>query len=92
MCAVVSAGDSKKYLGKEYTIKDTESLSPQNQEKLFQRYQVKFGREVATTVGQSILSLYARAIGLTLPSNFLVSESVSTPKKTGGRLEQRPHY
>ena len=51
---VVSSGDSKKYLGKEYTIKDIEALSPADQEKLFARYQIKFGREVVTTVGQSI--------------------------------------
>ena len=67
LCGIVSSGDSKNYLGKEYTIKDIEVLSPADQEKLFQRYQVKFGREVITTVGQSILHLYARAIGLTLP-------------------------
>ena len=67
LCAIVSSGDSKKYLGKEYTIKDIEALSPAQREKLFARYQIKFGREVVTTVGQSILSLYARAIGLTLP-------------------------
>ena len=67
LCGVVCISDSKKYLGKEYTVKDIENLSPAEQKKLFQRYQIKFGREVVTTVGQSILSLYARAIGLTLP-------------------------
>ena len=52
-------------------MKDIETLSLANQEKLFWSYQIKFGREVVTTVSQSILSLYARAIGLTLPVEIL---------------------
>ena len=48
LCGVVSTGDSKKYLGKEYTIKEIEALSPADQEKLFARYQIKSGREVVT--------------------------------------------
>lgn len=71
LCGIVAAGDSKKYFGKEYTIKDIESLTPADQEKLFNRYQVKFGKEVVTTVGNSILSLYARAIGLATPADIL---------------------
>ena len=67
LCGIVSSGDSKKYLDKEYTIKDIEVLSPADQEKLFQRYQVKFGMEVVTPIAQLILRLYAKAIGLTSP-------------------------
>ena len=52
LCGMVSSGDSKIYLGKEYTIKDIETLSPAKQEKM-SCYQVKFGREVITTMGQS---------------------------------------
>ena len=48
LCGVLSSSDSKKYLGKEYTIKDIEALSPADQEKLFARYQIKSGREVVT--------------------------------------------
>ena len=57
LCGIVSSGDAKKYLGKEYTIKDIEALSPADQEKLFQCYQVKFGMEVVTPIAQLILRL-----------------------------------
>ena len=91
LCAIVSSGDSKKYLGKEYTIKDIEALSPAEQEKLFQRYQIKFGREVVTTVGQSILSLYARAIGLTLPVElFGIKVSLGSEERLTEDLSNDP--
>ena len=91
LCAVLSSGDSKKYLGKEYTIKDIEALSPAEQEKLFQRYQIKFGREVVTTVGQSILSLYARAIGLTLPVElFGIKVSLGSEERLTEDLSNDP--
>jgi hypothetical protein len=90
LCAVVSSGDSKKYLGKEYTIKDIEALSPADREKLFQRYQIKFSR-VVTTVGQSILSLYARAIGLTLPVElFGIKVSLGSEERLTEDLSNYP--
>ena len=90
LCAVLSGGDSKKYLGKEYTIKDIEALSPADREKLFQRYQIKFGSELVTTV-TTILSLYARAIGLTLPVElFGIKVSLGSEERLTEDLSNDP--
>ena len=91
LCGVVSSSDSKKYLGKEYTIKDIEAILPVEQEKLFARYQIKFSREVVTILGQSILSLYARAIGLTLPFElFGIKVSLSSEERLTEDLSNDP--
>ena len=71
LCGVVSSGDSKKYLGKEFSVNEIESLNHQDEEKLYQLYEAKLGKEIVTSLGNVILSLYSRAIGLTTPIGVL---------------------
>ena len=71
LCGVVSSGDSKKYLGKEFSVNEIESLNHQDEEKLYQLYEAKLGKEIVTSLGNIILSLYSPAIGLTTPIGVL---------------------
>ena len=51
----------------------------------------KFGREVVTTVGQSILSLYTRAVGLTLPVKlFGIRVSLNSEERLTEDLSSDP--
>ena len=55
---IAASGESKKYFGKEYTVKDIEAMTADDQEILKQRYEAKFGNEVIKTVGNSLSSIY----------------------------------
>lgn len=44
---------------------------PQEQEKIFNLYEVRFGKEIVDTLGHAILSLYARLLGIDTPVDFL---------------------
>ena len=52
-----------KYFGKEYTITEIENLSVNERDKLYSRYEAKLRREMISSLGSSIISLYARALG-----------------------------
>ena len=68
---IAASGESKKYFGKETTVRDIVEMSPNDQEKLLQRYEAKFGHEVIKTVGNSLSSIYARCLGLATPVQVL---------------------
>ena len=63
LSAVVAGGNSKKYLGKEYTMTEIENINVNEREKLYSRYEAKLGREMISSLGSSIISLYARTLG-----------------------------
>ena len=70
LCVIVQAGDSNKYLGKEYTIKGIEGLTNKELEKLYPRYEAKFGKEAVTMFGNYIFGAYSKIVGLATPIEF----------------------
>ena len=64
---VIAAGDSKKYLGKDYSLQDIDALDPIQLDRLYGLYEAKFGKEVVVTVGNYLLSTYSRILGLVTP-------------------------
>ena len=88
---VIQAGDSKKYLGKELTIKDIETMKGDEVEKYYKRYEAKFGKEVIATVGNYLFATYARLLGLAMPiAVFNYNVSIDSEEDLANDLNNDP--
>ena len=67
LIALVVGGKAKVYLGKEVSVDKIDSMSNEEVEKLYARYESRLGATMTKTLGQAILQLYARAAGHVLP-------------------------
>ena len=66
MAAFILGGQSTKYLGKNVSPQDVDSMSPQDLDKLYTHYESRLNATMTATLGQSAIQLYS-----TLGSNFL---------------------
>ena len=67
MVAIVFGGKSTKYLGKSVRAEDIDSMSSQEIDKLYTRYEARLVASMTKTLGQSAFQLYS-----TLVSRFIL--------------------
>lgn len=67
LAALVAGGQAKQYLGKTFTIDQIDSLSDDEVEKLYARYEAGLGAAMTRTLGSAAIGLYAGVASMFLP-------------------------
>lgn len=67
LLAIVSSGESKKYLGKEYSVDEVEKLDKEKIDKMYTSYEAKLSKEMIKSMGSCVFKLYSKALGVSLP-------------------------
>ena len=62
LSAIVAGGGSKQYLGKELQISDIDNMTPEQINKLYCQYKVRFGASMTKTLGNSFINLYVMGV------------------------------
>ena len=82
LSAIVAGGGSKQYLGRDLQLTDIDSMSSEEINKLYCRYEARLGASMTKTLGNSFISLYAMGV-----SRFF---KVDDPPKLISELEEDP--
>lgn len=64
------SGKTKQYLGTEMTWDQVQSMSPENIDKYYNRYESKLGSKMIQSLGHTLINLYSKAV-----SNFVDIDS-----------------
>ena len=67
LASLVAGGHSLQYLGKAYTVEQIESLSDENIDKLYARYEAKLGAAMTKSLGKAALQFYSEIARMFLP-------------------------
>lgn len=67
LAALAAGGQAKQYLGRAWTVEQIDSLSEDEVEKLYARYEARLGAAMTKTLGQAALQLYAGVASMLLP-------------------------
>ena len=67
LAAIILGGQSTKYLGKNVSPQDLDSMSPQDLDRLYTRYESRLGASMTATLGQSAIQLYTTLVSKFLP-------------------------
>ena len=62
LSAIVAGGNSKKYLGKDLQLSDIDTMSNEEINKLYCRYEARLGASMTKTIGNSIINLYVMGV------------------------------
>jgi len=82
LSAIVAGGGSKQYLGRDLQLTDIDSMSNEEINKLYCRYEARLGASMTKTLGNSFINLYAMGV-----SRFF---KVDDPPKLISELEEDP--
>ena len=82
LSSVVAGGSSKQYLGKDFQMSDIDSMSTEQINKLYCRYEGRLGASMTKTLGNSFINLYVMGV-----SKYF---SVVNPPKLIEDLEEDP--
>ena len=58
LSAIVAGGGSKQYLGKDLQMSDIDTMTPEQINKLYCRYEARLGASMTKTLGNSFLLTY----------------------------------
>ena len=62
LSAIVAGGGSKQYLGKDLQMSDIDTMTPEQINKLYCRYEARLGASMTKTLGNSFINLYVMGI------------------------------
>jgi hypothetical protein len=82
LSAIVAGGGSKQYLGKDLQISDIDTMSIEQINKLYCRYEARLGASMTKTLGNTFINLYVLAA-----SKYL---NITDPPKLIQDLEEDP--
>ena len=82
LSSVVAGGSSRQYLGKDFQMSDIDSMTPEQINKLYCRYEGRLGASMTKTLGNSFINLYVMGV-----SKYF---SVANPPKLIEDLEEDP--
>ena len=82
LSAIIAGGGSKNYLGKDLQISDIDTMTPEQINKLYCRYEARLGASMTKTLGNSFINLYV--MGLSKYFNII------NPPKLIQDLEEDP--
>jgi hypothetical protein len=58
LSSLVAGGGSKQYLGKDLQMSDIDTMTPEQINKLYCRYEARLGASMTRTLGNSFINLY----------------------------------
>ena len=67
LAALAMGGQSKRYIGKEISADQIDSLSDEDIDKLYARYEARLGASMTKTLGSAALQIYTMAASRLLP-------------------------
>lgn len=82
LSAIIAGGKSKQYLGKDLQTSDIDTMSPEQINKLYGRYEARLGASMTKTLGNSFINLYVMGV-----SKYF---KVIDPSKLIEELEEDP--
>ena len=82
LSTIVAGGGSKQYLGKDLQMSDIDTMTPEQINKLYCRYEARLGASMTKTLGNSFINLYVMGV-----SKYL---NVTNPPKLIQDLEEDP--
>ena len=59
---LIGTGNSKRYLGKQLTVEEVQSFTPEEIEDYYARYQSALGAKMAKSIGTSLISVYTKTL------------------------------
>ena len=62
LSAIVAGGSSKQYLGKDLQMSDIDTMTSEQINKLYCRYEARLGASMTKTLGNSFISLYVMGV------------------------------
>ena len=62
LSAIVAGGGSKQYLGKDLQLSDIDTMTAEQINKLYCRYEARLGASMTKTLGNSFISLYVMGV------------------------------
>ena len=62
LSAIVAGGGSKQYLGKDLQMSDIDTMTPEQINKLYCRYEARLGASMTKTLGNSFINLYVMGV------------------------------
>ena len=62
LSAIVAGGGSKQYLGKDLQMSDIDTMTPEQINKLYCRYEARLGASRTKTLGNSFINLYVMGV------------------------------
>lgn len=62
LSAIVADGGSKQYLGKDLQMSDIDTMTPEQINKLYCRYEARLGASMTKTLGNSFINLYVMGV------------------------------
>jgi hypothetical protein len=62
LSAIVAGGGSKQYLGKDLQISDIDTMTSEQINKLYCRYEARLGASMTKTLGNSFINLYVLGV------------------------------
>ena len=82
LLAIVAGGGSKQYLGKDLQMSDVDTMTSEQINKLYCRYEARLGASMTKTLGNSFINLYVMGV-----SKYF---DVTNPPKLIQDLEEDP--
>ena len=82
LSAIVAGGGSKQYLGRDVQLSDIDTMTPEQINKLYCRYEARLGASMTKTLGNSFINLYVMGV-----SKYF---NVTDPPKLIQDLEEDP--
>lgn len=67
LAALTAGGQARQYLGKSLTVDQIDSMTDEEVQNLYGRYEARLGAAMTKTLGQAALQLYASAVSTFLP-------------------------
>lgn len=62
LSAIIIGGNSKQYLGKDLQLSDIDTMTSEQINKLYCRYEARLGASMTKTLGNSFINLYVMAV------------------------------
>ena len=59
---LIGTGNSKRYLGKQLTVEEVQTFTPEEIEDYYARYQSALGAKMAKSIGKSLISVYTKTL------------------------------
>jgi len=59
---LIGTGNIKRYLGKQLTVEEVQSFTPEEINDYYARYQSSLGAKMAKSIGKSLISIYTKFI------------------------------
>ena len=59
---LIGTGNSKRYLGKNLTVEEVQTFTPEEIEDYYARYQSALGAKMAKSIGKSLISIYTKTL------------------------------